>query len=111
MFTSLTETNPASEYQNPPSRSSVFNGYSINSYRYLVSKILAVVKLILRKSNSESIEQITSAYADRHTDTLSNCDKCDRRFANKESHAIASHTVAIAFPTSGNRVYRRFGGL
>ena len=61
MFTSLTETNPASEYRNPPSRSSVFNGCSINYGTYLVSRILAVVELILRKSNSESIGQITSA--------------------------------------------------
>ncbi|WP_333464050.1 hypothetical protein [Microcoleus sp. herbarium7] len=61
MFTSLTETNPASEYRNPPSRSSVFNGCSINFGRYLISSILAVVELILRKSNSESIGQISSA--------------------------------------------------
>ncbi len=61
MFTSLTETNPASEYRNPPSRSSVFNGFSINCGRYLVSSILAVVEFILRNSNSESIGQITPA--------------------------------------------------
>jgi hypothetical protein len=61
MFTSLTETNPASEYGNPPSRSSVFNGCGINYGRYLVSGILAVVELILRKSHSESIGQISSA--------------------------------------------------
>ena len=76
MFTSLTETNPASEYQNPPSRSSVFNGYSINYGGYLVSRILAGFEVILRKSNSESIEQITSAYADRDTDTLNKGGKC-----------------------------------
>ena len=105
MFTSLTETNPASEYQNPPSRSSVFNGYSINYGGYLVSRILAGFEVILRKSNSESIEQITSAYADRDTDTLNKGGKCDRRFANKKSDAIANHTVAIAFATRRNLVF------
>ena len=105
MFTSLTETNPASEYQNPPSRSSVFNGYSINYGGYLVSRILAGFEVILRKSNSESIEQITSAYADRDTDTLNKGGKCDRRFANQESDAIANHTVAIAFATRRNLVF------
>ena len=105
MFTSLTETNPASEYQNPPSRSSVFNGYSINYGEYLVSRILAGFEVILRKSNSESIEQITSAYADRDTDTLNKGGKCDRRFANQESDAIANHTIAIAFATRRNLVF------
>ena len=105
MFTSLTETNPASEYQNPPSRSSVFNGYSINYGGYLVSRILAGFEVILRKSNSESIEQITSAYADRDTDTLNKGGKCDRRFANKKSDAIANHTIAIAFATRRNLVF------
>ena len=111
MFTSLTETNPASEYRNPPSRSSVFNGFSINDDRYLVSRILADQESILWISKFEAIEQITSAYADRHIDTLSNCDKCDRRFANKESYGIINHAVAIAFLISRNRVYYRFGGL
>ena len=105
MFTSLTETNPASEYQNPPSRSSVFNGYSINYGGYPVSRILAGFEVILRKSNSESIEQITSAYADRDTDTLNKGGKCDRRFANQESDAIANHTIAIAFATRRNLVF------
>ena len=105
MFTSLTETNPASEYQNPPSRSSVFNGYSINYGGYPVSRILAGFEVILRKSNSESIEQITSAYADRDTDTLNKGGKCDRRFANKKSDAIANHTIAIAFATRRNLVF------
>ena len=105
MFTSLTETNPASEYQNPPSRSSVFNGYSINYGGYLVSRILAGFEVILRKSNSESIEQITSAYADRDTDTLNKGGKCDRRLANKKSDAIANHTIAIAFATRRNLVF------
>ncbi|MCY7381299.1 MAG: hypothetical protein LH628_01685 [Microcoleus sp. CAN_BIN18] len=123
MFTSLTETNPASsEYQNPPSRSSVFNGFSINYDRYPISRILAGEKAILRSSKFEAIEQIISAlqkyvsilreidqvcimssaasdtkksgldscYADRDIDTLSNGGKCDRRFANKESDAIAN---------------------
>lgn len=159
MFTSLTETNPASEYRNPPSRSSVFNGCSINYGRYLVSSIWAVVELILGKSNSESIGQISSAlpkyasilreidkvciissagsdylkpsktqrpkwqsplsknsglgscYADRDTDTLSNGDKCDRLFANKESDETIHHPVATAFPTPQNQVCDRFGQL
>jgi len=61
MFTSLTETNPASEYQNAPSRSFVFNDSSINDGRYFVSGIWAGEELILLNSNSEGIEQITSA--------------------------------------------------
>ena len=108
MFTSLTETNPASEYQNPPSRSSVFNGFSINDDRYLVSRILADQESILRISEFEAIEQITSAYADRDTDTLNKGGKCDRRFANKKSDAIANHTVAIAFATRRNLVFLSF---
>ena len=125
MFTSLTETNPASEYQNPPSRSSVFNGFSINYDRYAISRILAGGKAILWASKFEAIEQITSAlqkyvfilteidrvcimssaasdtkksgldscYADRDIDTLSNGGKCDRRFANKGSDAIANRNL------------------
>lgn len=108
MFTSLTETNPASEYQNPPSRSSVFNGFSINDDRYLVSRILADQESILRISEFEAIEQITSAYADRDTDTLNKGGKCDRRFANQESDAIANHTIAIAFATPRNLVFLSF---
>lgn len=108
MFTSLTETNPASEYQNPPSRSSVFNGFSINDDRYLVSRILADQESILRISEFEAIEQITSAYADRDTDTLNKGGKCDRRFANQESEAIANHTIAIAFATPRNLVFLSF---
>ena len=108
MFTSLTETNPASEYQNPPSRSSVFNGFSINDDRYLVSRILADQESILRISEFEAIEQITSAYADRDTDTLNKGGKCDRRFANQESDAIANHTIAIAFATRRNLVFLSF---
>ncbi|MEG3841976.1 hypothetical protein [Microcoleus sp. herbarium14] len=61
MFTSLTETNPASEYQNPLSISFAFNDSSINYRRYFVSGILAADRVILVNSNSESIEQITSA--------------------------------------------------
>lgn len=108
MFTSLTETNPASEYQNPPSRSSVFNGFSINDDRYLVSRILADQESILRISEFEAIEQITSAYADRDTDTLNKGGKCDRRFTNQESDAIANHTIAIAFATPRNLVFLSF---
>ena len=61
MFTSLTETNRASEYQNPASRSFAFNDSSINDGGYLVSGILAAVAVILVKSNSEGIQQVTSA--------------------------------------------------
>lgn len=112
MFTSLTKINHASEFLNPPSRSSVFKGESINYGGYLLSRILAGFEVILWKSNSESIEQITSAYADRRdTDKLSNSDKCDRRFASKESESIIHHQVAIAFPTPRNQIFYRFGEL
>lgn len=93
MFTSLIQTNPASEYRNSPFRSCVFNDYSINDGGYFVSEILAGVEVILVNCNSEDIEQITSAYADRHTDTLSNGYKCDRLFASKESDVIINHAV------------------
>jgi hypothetical protein len=61
MFTSLTETNPASEYQNPTSRSFAFNDSSINDGGYFVSGILAAEPVILVKSRSEGIQQVTSA--------------------------------------------------
>ncbi len=112
MFTSLTKINHAWEYRNSPSRSFVFKGDSINDGGYFVCGILASVEVILVNSNSEDIEQITSADADRRdTDTLSNGDKCDRRFASKESESIIHHQVAIAFPTPRNQVFYRFGGL
>lgn len=61
MFTSLTETNPASEYQNPASRSFAFNDSSINDGGYFVSGILAVLAVILVKSISDGIQQVTLA--------------------------------------------------
>jgi hypothetical protein len=61
MFTSMTETNPASEYRNPPSKSFVFNDSSINHGKYFVSGIFAGDEVILLNSNSDGIEKITSA--------------------------------------------------
>ncbi|MEG3894998.1 MULTISPECIES: DUF4347 domain-containing protein [unclassified Microcoleus] len=61
MLASLTEINHASEYRNPPSRSFVFTESSINDNRYFVSGILADEEVILVNSNSDGIEQITSA--------------------------------------------------
>jgi hypothetical protein len=61
MFTSMTETNPASESRNPPSKSFVFNDSSINDGGYFVSGILAGDEVILLNSNSDGIEKITSA--------------------------------------------------
>jgi hypothetical protein len=61
MFTSMTETNPASESRNPPSKSFVFNDSSINDGGYFVSGIFAGDEVILLNSNSEGIENITSA--------------------------------------------------
>jgi hypothetical protein len=61
MFASMTETNPASEYRNPPSKSFVFNDSSINHGEYFVSGIFAGDEVILLNSNSDGIEKITSA--------------------------------------------------
>jgi hypothetical protein len=61
MFISLTETNPASEYQNPASRSFAFNDSSINDGGYFVSGILAMLAVILVKSISDGIQQVTLA--------------------------------------------------
>ncbi|MBD1828598.1 DUF4347 domain-containing protein [Microcoleus vaginatus GB1-A2] len=61
MFISMTETTPASEYRNTPSKSFVFNDSSINDGGYLVSEILAGEEGILLNSNSDGIEKITSA--------------------------------------------------
>ncbi len=61
MFTSLTETNPASEYRNPASISFAFNDSSINDALYLVCGILAGVGVILLNWHSLCIEQLTSA--------------------------------------------------
>jgi hypothetical protein len=61
MFTSLTETNPASEYQNPASKSFAFNDSSINDGGYFVSGILTILAVILVKSISDGIQQVTSA--------------------------------------------------
>lgn len=101
MFTSLTEINHALEYRNSPPRSFVFNDGG-----YFVCGILASVEVILVNSNSEDIEQITSADADRRdTDTLSNSPVRDRLFASKDSKPIINHQVAIAFPTPRNRFF------
>ncbi|NQE37629.1 DUF4347 domain-containing protein [Microcoleus asticus] len=59
MFTSLRETIPASEYQNAPSRSFVFNGSSIHDGGYFVSGILADEEVILLNSTSDGIKEIT----------------------------------------------------
>ena len=61
MFASLTEINHASEYRNSSSKSFVSNDYSINDGGYLVSGILTGVEVILVNSNSDGIEQNTSA--------------------------------------------------
>ncbi|WP_293190475.1 MULTISPECIES: hypothetical protein [unclassified Microcoleus] len=61
MFTSLTETNPASEYQNPGSRSFAFNDSSIIDGGYFVSGIFATLAVILVKSMSDGIQQVISA--------------------------------------------------
>jgi len=47
MFISLTETNPASEYRNAPSRSFVFNDFSIDDGGYFVSGFLVALAVIL----------------------------------------------------------------
>jgi hypothetical protein len=57
----MTETNPASESRNPPSKSFVFNDSTSNDGEYFVSGILAGDELILLNSNSDGIEKITSA--------------------------------------------------
>lgn len=57
----MTETNPASESRNPPSKSFVFNDSSINDGEYFVSGIWAGDEVILLNSNSDGIEKITSA--------------------------------------------------
>ncbi|MDP8936069.1 MAG: DUF4347 domain-containing protein [Cyanobacteriota bacterium] len=61
MFTYMTETNPASEYRNPPSKSFVFNDSSLNDGGYFVSGILAGEEVILLNSNPDGSEKITSA--------------------------------------------------
>jgi hypothetical protein len=57
----MTETNPASESRNPPSKSFVFNDSSINDGEYFVSGIWAGDEVTLLNSNSDGIEKITSA--------------------------------------------------
>ena len=61
MFTSMTETNPASESRNSLSKSFVFHDSSINDGEYFVSGILAGDEVTLLNSNSDGIEKITSA--------------------------------------------------
>lgn len=60
IFTSMTETNPASESRNPPSKSFVFNDSTSNHGEYFVSVILAGDEVILLNSYSDGIEKITS---------------------------------------------------
>jgi hypothetical protein len=60
-LTSITETNPASESRNPPSKSFVLNDSSINDGEYFVSGILPGDEITLLNSNSDGIENITSA--------------------------------------------------
>jgi len=57
----MTETNPALESRNPPSKSFVLNDSSINDGEYFVWGILAGDEVILLNSNSDGIEKITSA--------------------------------------------------
>ncbi|WP_445171227.1 hypothetical protein [Microcoleus sp.] len=57
----MTETNPASESRNAPSKSFVFNDSTSNEGEYLVSGIWAGDELILLNSNFDGIEKITSA--------------------------------------------------
>ena len=61
MFTSMTETNPASESRNALSKSFVLNDSSINDGGYFVSGIFAGDEVTLLNSNSDGIENITSA--------------------------------------------------
>ena len=61
IFTCITETNPASESRNPPSKSFVFNDSSINDGEYFVAGILAGEEVILLNSNSDGSEKFTSA--------------------------------------------------
>ena len=62
MFISLTETNPASEYRNAPSRSFVFNDFSIDDGGYFVSGFLVALALIFVEfSRCNGIKQVTSA--------------------------------------------------
>ncbi|MEG4942666.1 DUF4347 domain-containing protein [Microcoleus sp. F4-D5] len=61
MFASMTLTNPASEYRNFPSKSFVLNDSSLHESGYFVSQILAGEEVILVNSNSQGIQQITSA--------------------------------------------------
>jgi len=61
IFTSITETNPASESRNPPSKSFVFNDSTINDGEYFVAGILAGEEVILLNSNSDGSEKFTSA--------------------------------------------------
>ena len=57
----MTETNPASESGNPPSKSFVFNDSTSKDGEYFVSGILAGDEVILLNSNSDGMEKITSA--------------------------------------------------
>ncbi|MBD0340953.1 MAG: DUF4347 domain-containing protein, partial [Microcoleus sp. Co-bin12] len=61
MFASMTETTPASESGNSPSKSFVLNDSSINEGGYFVSGIWAGDEVILLNSNFDGIENITSA--------------------------------------------------
>ncbi len=80
MFTSLTETNPASEYRNPASRSFGFDDSSINDALYLVSGILAGVAAILLNSHFLCIEQLTSALQ-KYVSILGEIDKVGTIYA------------------------------
>ena len=57
----MTETTPATESRNPPSKSFVFNDSTSNDGEHFVSGILAGDEVILLNSNSDGIEKITSA--------------------------------------------------
>ncbi|MBE9093555.1 hypothetical protein [Tychonema sp. LEGE 07203] len=74
MFTSLTETNPASEYPNAPSKSFVFNDSS-DAGGYFVSEILVALALIFVKfSRCNGIEKVTSALP-KYTSIFGEIDK------------------------------------
>jgi hypothetical protein len=93
MFTSLTETNPALEYQNPASRSFVFNDFSLDDSGYFVCGILAVVAVILVKARLDSIQQISSALQ-KYASILGEIDKVGTIFGGS-SDEIEPHNSQL----------------
>ncbi|WP_293130094.1 hypothetical protein [Microcoleus sp. bin38.metabat.b11b12b14.051] len=99
MFTSLTETNPAS-------RSFTLNDSSIDRCLYfVVSRILAAVAVILVEFKSDGIEQVSSALQ-KYASILRKIDKVSRICGRCWDNLAPEHPQLLKWQSLGWRQQR-----